>query len=166
MGAVTDALLAALQDNDSYVKHAAAEAMGSVARRMESAKRAECVRALIRAARQPVLEGRFSRSDKELSDACHASLRKLTAVDSAPETRVLLKNLEHLDSRERRLAIYTLPRRKLADPELAQIRRLRDDPEHRPWVRLAALETLVEIAREADAVARDKQAFKKAVEEE
>ena len=79
---------------------------------------------------------------------------------------MLLNNLEHLDSRERLLAIFTLPRRKLADPELAQIRRLRDDPRHRPWVRMAALETLVEIAREAEAKARDKEEAAKAAEEE
>ncbi len=166
VAAATDAQLAALRDNDAGVKCVAAEALEKLAKRIDPAQRTECIRALVETAREPARENGFPGSHEELRKAFHASLRKLTAVDSAPENRVLLKNLEHLDSRERVLAIYTLPRRGLAPAELEQIRRLRNDPQNRPWVRMAALETLVEIAREAEAVARDKEEAAKAAEEE
>ncbi len=50
-----------------------------------------------------------------------------------------------------------LARRTLTSDQLPKIRRLRDDPEGRPWVRMAALDTLMEIEREKDAFARDKK---------
>ena len=166
VGAVTDALLAAFKDSDFVVASTAAAALGRLGKRIDSVRRPGCIRALVLTARQPARETRFPDSGDKLPNACHASLRKLTAVDSAPETGVLLENLAHLDSRERLLAIFTLSRRVLAPAELEQIRRLRNDPEHRPWVRMAALETLVEIAREAEAVARDKEEAAKAAEKE
>ena len=166
VGAFTDALLVAIKDNNAAVKRAAASALGAFAKRMESAKRRECVQALVHAARQQMKEGRLSILKEAVPVACLASLRKLTVVDSVPDTRLLLQHLEHLDSRARLFAIFTLPRRKLEPADLGQIRRLRDDLQHRPWVRVAALETLVEIAREAEAVARDKEEAAKAAEKE
>lgn len=160
VGLIGDSLLAALKGGDADIELAAVEAFGKFAKRFGPAQRAQCFLALVERVRRQPHKGESSDNDQRLRAACYNSLRKLTAVDSEPETRVLLKNLEHLDSRERLLAIYTLPRRTLAPAELEQIRRLRNDPQNRPWVRMAALETLVEIAREEQAVAAEKEKTK------
>jgi hypothetical protein len=54
-------------------------------------------------------------------------------------------------------------RGNLKEPEEKRIRDLRDDPDRRPWVRMAALDTLMEIEREKDTQAREnKEAEEKA----
>ena len=67
----------------------------------------------------------------------------------------LIQDLESDFSREREVAIHTLARRSLPPEELEKVRALRDDPKGRPWVRMAALDTLMEIEREKDAQARE-----------
>lgn len=54
-------------------------------------------------------------------------------------------------------AVHTLARRTLSAPQVQRIRVLRDDPEHRPWVRMAALDALMEIEREKYTQALEKE---------
>ena len=67
------------------------------------------------------------------------------------ETDSMIQNLKHHDSRLRKLAEHVLAIRKLNPQQEKRIRDLRDDSEHRPWVRMAALNTLMEIEREKHA---------------
>jgi hypothetical protein len=81
----------------------------------------------------------------------------MTRRYSRRATDELLKALEDDDAKERTLAVNVLPRRDLSPDQLGRIRTLRDDPKHRPWVRMAALDTLAEIEREKEAQAREKK---------
>ena len=73
---------------------------------------------------------------------------------AAPDS--LIQDLIDHDSRKRILAVHALARRTLNTPQIQQIRDLRDDQQRRPWVRMSALDTLMEIEREKVAVANDK----------
>ena len=95
------------------------------------------------------------------SDSVRAfrALRALAQDLSHLGTEQLLADLEGLESGPRTLAVRVLPRRKLSPEQLQRIHALRDDPKHRPRVRLAALETLMEIAREQVAAAQGEAAM-------
>lgn len=74
--------------------------------------------------------------------------RVLVKVEWSISTDELLAWLESDDSKERIFAAYVLAQRKLDQAMLNKIKVLRNDPDNRPWIKMAALQCLVEIERE------------------
>ena len=145
-GAFVDALLAALKDSDSDVQFYAASALGRLGEHLPAESLPNIA---------SFLATEFLSAERRA--AVYEGLRQLTRRYSQETNAELLAALEDHDSRRRTLAVHVLPRRKLEAEELEKIRSLRDDPRRRPWVRLAGLETLVEIERERFTVREEKR---------
>ena len=155
VGEVTIALLAALKDSNSSVlsfaasdvQRSAAYAPGALGGRLQGAQ-AELVIfqlsvVLLGASQSPQSYGELSERPAVIN-----SIRRLTADRAEPATESLIQYLEGADSWKRILAVQTLPRRALDPQQEKRLRELRDDRQGRPWVRMAALDTLMEIERE------------------
>jgi HEAT repeat protein len=85
------------------------------------------------------------------------AIRELTRDETRVETPFLLKSLTDSESEKRIFAVHALARRSLGELQLEQIRELRDDHQGRPWVRMAALDALMEIEREKAMRQQDKE---------
>ena len=159
IGEVTTALLAALKDADSDVQESAASALGALAGRIGEVQSAVVVSSLAIA-----VAPKDDSSGPE-GEAFRSAIRMVATrmQKAAPDS--LIQDLIDHDSRKRILAVHALARRTLKPLQIRQLRDLRDDQQRRPWVRMSALDTLMEIEREKVAVARDEYEAEEKVKE-
>ncbi len=152
INSVVEALLAGLQDTGLQARTVTAAALA----RIESSFRTRPAPSIILELERAGLGSeRPSRHEKAAPD--HAGFRALVKARWELDEPALLAALESDDNRWRVFALHVLARREgLAERTLNRIRVLREDA--RPWVRLAALRCLVELAREKQVQAFEKEA--------
>ncbi len=147
-----DALLRLLKDkeSDSDVKRSAVDGLAKLTAKASSAQIETFIIAL---------SSIFLNRERDSEDAKHflTTLRTLTRAYSGRKADAWLNALEDRNGQERTLAVNVLPRRELSPEQVRRITVLRDDSQHRPWVRMAALDTLAEIVREKEAQELDKK---------
>jgi HEAT repeat protein len=148
---VIEALLAQLNAKNSNYNDQAASALAHI-----EAGRISAPSVFLELDTRPHLE-RF-----EGPEGAFPALHELGSAKWPQSDGELLKELENDDSRWRVFALHVLARREPLSPgTLAQIRALRDDPRGRPWVKLAALNCLVEMESEKRAREREAEEKKK-----
>ncbi len=140
LAVVTD-IVQALKDGNVHVRRASADAFAETAAHAQQPE--------IAGTAFLILVAYFDRAASFNFNWFCNSCRTLASAHWQQTDKQLLAWLSHDEAKYREFATYVLAQRQPLDSNLmSQIRRLRYDPEGRPWVKMAALQTLVEIERE------------------